>query len=306
MTEKQKIAFAFPGVGVKSSGYEIDFYLRHRNEINHFFEEASQICGEKLSPENLKSNNSSERMHQIYTYTLSCAFAAVIKQSGYQPFLTAGYSFGVYGALFGSEAINFSDGLKILIEAHEIMKEKSKNLNAGMCVIAGLTEEDILKITEELSPSKIRIVNSNSNICKVLAGEKEKLEALCKKAIETGATSAQILPLSIPYHHPFFLSGVSEKFRKALDSITFKKPVCPIVSSINQSLLTTADEIISFISNNLSTPINWQKVIEKFIREGVSMIIECGPGLTLTRNAKFIDGCPEFVNFKNIEKKLGI
>jgi [acyl-carrier-protein] S-malonyltransferase len=301
-----KTAFAFPGVGVRPSGHETDFYGRHASVMKPFLEEASGAAGSDLVRRLLDGTIGAmeDGKSQLFTYAFCCGFAGVLEGAGIRPAFTAGYSFGIYAALQAAGAVTFGGGLEMVLKAFELMSEASRGRGAGMGVVVGLSGEDLAALVEKQGLASVRIVNSNSELCKVLSGERKDLGILLAEAKRRGAVSTQILEVDIPYHHPALLRGVSPRFMDFIKGLDWKKPRCPVVSSIDQALLEDPSELARFASANLSTPISWQKVVETLAGAGVARIVECGPGLSLTQNGRFIPGGLEYVNTRNVQKRL--
>ena len=81
-------------------------------------------------------------------------------------------------------------------------------------------------------------------------------------------------------------------------------PRCPVVSSVDQRPLTEPLEIADFVAANLSTPISWVRVLGALSSLGALAAIECGPGVSLTQNARFVDGAPPHVGLRSARGRL--
>jgi malonyl CoA-acyl carrier protein transacylase len=101
------------------------------------------------------------------------------------------------------------------------------------------------------------------------------------------------------------LEGVSAAFHAFLKLLHWRQPSCPIVSTIDQGLLTTADELLDFTARNLAAPLNWQRVVSALHRAGVVRVVECGAGISLAQNGRFMPFHLEYVTVKNVLRKLG-
>jgi hypothetical protein len=78
------------------------------------------------------------------------------------------------------------------------------------------------------------------------------------------------------------------------------------MSSVNAEILNGPDKIREDVIKHLASPINWYKVVGAIYRQGRSTVIECGPGISLTQNARFISGSARWINVKNIFHRLGL
>lgn len=306
--ETGKTAFAFPGAGVNPSGREAEFFERHESVFKPLFDEASSHAGTDLACELVEDRieHLDDERNQYFTYAFGVGALQVFAGNGMTFDYTAGYSFGVYAALHASGALSFSDGLAMVREAYALMREACRHVEAGMGVTVGLDEEELLGILDGGRFSSLRLVNSNSDLCKVLAGERAELDEALREARRRGAVHAEPLKVAVPYHHSAYLSFATPAFAEFLAGLDWRDPACPVISSIDRSPLETAAELVDFAARNLSTPINWQKVVETLGSFGVTRIVECGPGISLSQNGRFIPGGIQYVNVKNAERRLGI
>ena len=69
-------------------------------------------------------------------------------------------------------------------------------------------------------------------------------------------------------------------------------------------LLTDPAALKDFTAANLSTPIHWQRVVETLVRSGVDLVFECGHGVSLTQNARFLQSAPRHANVRNWRRAL--
>jgi len=303
-----RTAFAFPGVGVRPSGCEAKFYRRHESMVRPFLDEASHAAKTDLAFSLLRDQieGLEEGTRQYFTYAFSAGVCAVLQDRGFVPEFTAGYSFGIYAAMYASGAISFTTGLSILEEAYRLMKDACNGNPSGMGFVVGLNRADISRVLDKKSYSSLCLVNSNSDMCNIFAGKKKALEGFLAEAQAHGALAAECLSVAIPYHHPRILSEVTPKFRAFLQTFEWERPQCPVVSSIEQTLLVDVDALIDFTARNLSTPNNWQGVVRALNSGSVERMIECGPGISLTQNGRFLPYAIKYVNIKNMLRSLGI
>ena len=306
--EAKKAAFAFPGVGVRLCGREADFYRRHESVLEPFFEEASSRAGVNLAERLVQgtAGDLSDEENQFFTYALGAGSSMVLRRRGIRPDFTAGYSFGIYAALYAAEAVSISDGFSMVRKAFDLMAGAARGKDAGMGIAIGPTRREICDILDSDPSSSLLLVNTNSDACNIVSGLNRDLQAFYEAAKKCGAIAAERLTVDIPYHHGPLLGDVSRAFREFLDTLAWKEASCPVVSSIDQRLLVGVDELIDFAARNLGTPINWQRVVETMRHRGADRIFECGPGISLTQNGRFIDHAVAYINVKNIKRRLGI
>jgi [acyl-carrier-protein] S-malonyltransferase len=127
---------------------------------------------------------------------------------------------------------------------------------------------------------------------------------MIKGAMAREAYSAELLEVDIAYHHPILLGEVSSKFKEFIHGLEWTTPACPVVSSIDQTFLRTASELQDFAARNLTTPINWKNVVTAMEQAGITHIVECGPGVSLTQNGRFISTAIAYTNIKKARRWL--
>lgn len=307
-----KAAFVFPGVGVTPSGHEGEFLQRHREVMQPFLDEAAAFAGESLAatltllPAAGSGIRPSPRAAELATYAFDCAVAAVYRQSGLEPSYVAGHSLGLYAALAVAGVVRFGDGLAMVERARAFVREACLPGHFGMAVVIGMRDAEIAGLLGAPAHAGVARANVNNDTATVLSGSVADLELFLAVARREGAFKAVLLDIDLPYHHPVYLAAATDRFRAFLGSLAWSAPFCPLVSPIDQALLEDPAELLECTACNISTPIRWQKVVERLAALGVAVAVECGPGISLTQHASFIPGAPQHVNTKTSAWKLRI
>ncbi len=220
-----------------------------------------------------------------------------------RPAFLAGYSFGVYAAFFASGAVSFADGLAMMDAAYQLMAAQCHGRRFGMGVVLGLRESELAELAAAPEFLDVRQVNANNDACGIFSGPREALARFLGAAKSRDALSAEMLDVAIPYHHPLFLADVSPRFHQFISGLAWREPATPLVSSVDQELLTSAAQLRDFAARNLSSPISWRKVVARLQAGGVGRIVECGPGVSLTQNGRFLDPPLRYLNLKNLPRQ---
>jgi [acyl-carrier-protein] S-malonyltransferase len=305
---RPRAAFVFPGAGVPCCGAEAELCARHEAAFAPFLKEASSRAGIDFAAALAggRIDAAPDREKQLFTYAFGAAFGELLRARGVEPVATAGYSFGVYAAMFGAGAISFERGCDVLERAYAVMAEEVGAADCGMGIVVGLSAGEIRDVLSGPGCGGLVHANSNSETCHVLSGPTPALLLALDAAARRDAISAKALPVSIPYHHPGILSRASGRLREFLEGVELCAPRCPIVSSIDQRLLTAPGEIARFVAANIATPISWLRVVGALAALGADAIVECGPGVSLVQNARFIAGAPPHVGVRNARGKLAL
>jgi [acyl-carrier-protein] S-malonyltransferase len=307
-SEKQS-AFLFTGTGIAPSGNERAFFDRHAAVMKKYFDEAEQVSGIKIFRifEGQQSDVLDSLENQLFTYAFSCGMCRVFRDNGFMPSVYAPYSLGNYAALAMSGTVGYDDGVRLITEAFSLMTRTTGAKNdLGMGVVIGYSRNECKNMIKDGHFRDVHVVNSNNETCQILAGTLLELQDLLSEILNKGAIKAELLPVTIPYHHPVFLSDASTDFDTFCRTLIWNNPDHPVLSPVDQQELTKAEELRRFTSENLKTPINWQKVVESILARGITLMIECGPGIALTQNGRFISPQLRFINVKNSSIRAGI
>lgn len=304
-----KIALAFPGIGVKLSGREWVFFNEHRTRVEPFFSEASEIAGVNLTnylvEQKSESLGSDSLPQHLFALAFGAGFASVLEEADVRGDYAAGFSFGIYAALFASKAVNFTDCARIVVRAHELSSEACRGKNVAMAAVVGLSIQEVHEILASVGED-VQIVNVITETCVIIAGNSVAVDACIRDAESRDSLGAGRLSVRAAYHHPAYLAEASREFAEFLKGIPFSSPIFPVVSSVDFSLITTGVELRNFTAENLGMPIHWLNVAKTLSAQDVTGIIEAGAGISLTRNGSFMPFDISYVNVKNYRRKLGI
>lgn len=262
-------------------------------------EEASQEVDPELiyfdPPENSFLDH--ELRTQYIAYIYGCAYSRALIHHQINPDYLCGYSMGIYAALVEGGAISFCDGLQLIRNAFQEISYTTMTGRFGMGGIIGLHEADILTL---ISPYQdIHISNQNSPYSFVLSGKQSELEAVLKQAREEGAFHVKMLQVTVPYH-AHLLKSAALQFAKFVYSLNIHHLHIPLISVLNQKKIQSPEDIKTELVENLYKPFNWYRTQQYMMELGVGTFIECGPGKTLKKNARFIKGDFRFISIQEM------
>jgi [acyl-carrier-protein] S-malonyltransferase len=293
----EKIGFLFPAFAMKFAGS----HPRYRDEFEERLAAAS-----KLVPIDLKcfgdlavGTIEDELQAHYFCYLNNAVVSTILKERNIDADYSAGYSMGLYSALFHSQALSFDDGLLLMHNIYNVALNSIENKKYGMGVIVGLSCEHVDGMISEISEKVDMIDVSNDQVINV-AGEFDEvvrvLEAAARKAFKT-----KMLPITLPYHSRF-MGNAGAKIREFLAQVEISPPVCKIVSCVNQKVLSTSQDIREELCCNVSERMCWLKTMQKLLELGVTMFVECGMSKSLTQLAKVIDHDKKVYNINNLSK----
>jgi len=225
---------------------------------------------------------------QYIAYIQACSLVSWFKLKGIFPAYSAGYSMGIYAALYQSEVISFLDGLVMIRQAFREVTRVTGKDSFGMCAIIGLNRDDLepLILRED---DKIEIAIQNSVCSFSISGPAKNIRSLVEAAQGEGALSTRIFTITVPYHSSY-LKDAAGNFDEFIAQIQFRNPRMPIVSLVDQEILLEEEMLKKEVVRNLFTSLNWYET-QLYLQElGVNRFVECGSGKGLVKNARFIEG----------------
>lgn len=286
-----QFAFVFPGQGSQTVGMLTELAATYPL-VEETFREASDALGYDLWQ--LVSQGPAEELNKTWQTQPALLAASVAiyrvwqQQGGEQPVLMAGHSLGEYSALVCAGVLNFADAVKLVELRGKLMQEAVPEGTGAMQAIIGLDDAAIRKACEESAQGQVvSPVNFNSPGQVVIAGNKEAVEragAACKAA---GAKRALPLPVSVPSHCAL-MKPAADKLAVALESITFNAPAVPVINNVDVKAETDAAAIRHALVRQLYSPVRWTESVEAMAAQGVTQLLEMGPGKVLTGLTKRI------------------
>ncbi len=288
---QNKLAFVFPGQGSQAVAMLSEF--AGNSIVEDTFIEASEALGYNLW--HLVAEGPAEKLNQTnYTQpallTASVALWRVwLSVSEVKPDVMAGHSLGEYSALVCAGVISLSDAVKLVEKRGHFMQTCVPEGVGAMSAVIGLADKDIIGACESARQDEVvSAVNFNSPGQVVIAGHKPAVERaglLCKQA---GAKRVLPLPVSVPSHCAL-MADAATNLAKELEEITFSSPTISVINNVNVVKEQSGEAIKAALVKQLYSPVRWSETITLLVSEGVSRVIEVGPGKVLQGLNKRID-----------------
>jgi [acyl-carrier-protein] S-malonyltransferase len=295
-------AFVFPGQGSQSVGMLNS--ISERPEVRATLQEASQALGEdvtKLIAEGPAEALSLTTNTQPVMLTAGVAFYRTwLAAGGPAPQVMAGHSLGEYSALVAAGVIAFKDAVPLVRFRAQAMQSAVPLGTGGMAAILGLDDATVIKVCAEASAASggvVEAVNFNAPGQVVIAGASDAVTKACELLKAAGAKRALPLPVSAPFHSSL-LQPASEKLKGYLANIEFKVPTISVINNVDVQILNDPSAIKDALVRQAAKPVRWQETIQAMANQGVTEVVECGPGKVLAGLTKRINdqvtGVPVF------------
>jgi len=295
-------AFVFPGQGSQAVGMLNS--ISERPEVRATLQEASEALGEdvaKLIAEGPAEALSLTTNTQPVMLTAGVAFyRAWLAAGGPAPQVMAGHSLGEYSALVAAGVISFKDAVPLVRFRAQAMQSAVPVGTGGMAAILGLDDATVIKVCAEASAASggvVEAVNFNAPGQVVIAGASDAVTKACELLKAAGAKRALPLPVSAPFHSSL-LQPASEKLKGYLANIEFKVPTISVINNVDVQILNDPSAIKDALVRQAAKPVRWQETIQAMAAQGITQVVECGPGKVLAGLTKRINdqvtGLPVF------------
>lgn len=217
-------------------------------------------------------------------------YRAWINAGGKQPSIVAGHSLGEYSALVAAGVIPFKDAVPLVRFRAQAMQEAVPVGQGGMAAILGLSDDDVRAACAEAAQGQVvEAVNFNAPAQVVIAGHKQAVERACENAKAKGAKRALPLPVSAPFHSSL-LRPASDRLRDYIAPLAFAMPQIPVINNVDVAVVNDVAGIKDALIRQAASPVRWVETVQKMAGEGVTHVIECGPGKVLAGLTKRING----------------
>ncbi|AME22627.1 MULTISPECIES: ACP S-malonyltransferase [Burkholderiaceae] len=287
-----KFAFVFPGQGSQSVGM-LNAFADHA-VVRETVQQASDALGQDLGKliaegpaEDLGLTTNTQPVMLTAAYAI---YRVWEKETGMKPALVAGHSLGEYTALVAAGALKFSDAVPLVRFRAQAMQSAVPVGEGGMAAILGLDDDAVRAVCVEASAAGIvEAVNFNAPSQVVIAGAKAGVDRACELAKAKGAKRALPLPVSAPFHSSL-LKPASDQLREYLAGVEIGVPHIPLINNIDVAIVSEPASIKDALVRQAAGPVRWVESVQKIAHEGVTHVIECGPGKVLNGLTKRIDG----------------
>jgi [acyl-carrier-protein] S-malonyltransferase len=285
-----KLAIVFPGQGSQAVGMMAG-YAEH-SLVRETFVEASQVLGQDLWA--LVDNGPAEALNETVNTqpVMLTADVAVYRAwraaGGAEAAVMAGHSLGEYAALVAAGAIAFADALPLVRFRAQAMQQAVPQGVGAMAAIMGLDDEGVVAACAEAAQMQsVEAVNFNAPGQVVIAGHKEAVERAIAAAKARGAKRGLLLPVSAPFHSKL-LQPAAEKLTAYLAEVPVRVANVAVLHNVDVARAATPEAVRAALARQAASPVRWVETIQAFVAQGVTHIIESGPGAVLTGLARRI------------------
>ena len=283
-------AFVFPGQGSQAVGM-LDGWMDHP-VVRTALDEASTALGEDIGA--LIHAGPKEAL-ALTTNTQPVMLVAGVAawrvwqaEGGVQPAWVAGHSLGEYSALVAAGVLTLSDAAPLVRFRAQAMQEAVPVGSGGMAAVLGLPADTVKQICQEVTAAYpesaqevVEAVNFNDILQTVIAGSKAAVDAACEALKKAGAKRALLLPVSAPFHSSL-MKPAADRLKAQLAATPFQAPQIALLNNVDVTVQSDADAIRDALYRQAFGPVRWVETIQFLQAQGLTHIVECGPGKVLT------------------------
>ncbi|MDC8772755.1 ACP S-malonyltransferase [Roseateles albus] len=288
-----KFAFVFPGQGSQAVGM-LDAWGDHP-EVVRTLAEASSALGQDIGAlihagpkEQLDLTTNTQPV--MLTAAIAC-YRAWIAETGLQPAFAAGHSLGEYSALVAAGALSLSEALPLVRFRAQAMQEAVPVGVGAMAAILGLDAQAVREgcaAAALATGEAVEAANFNDPKQTVIAGTKAGVDKACELLKAAGAKRALLLSVSAPFHSSL-MRPAAEALKAKLATTQFAPLQFPVINNVDVAMVADADGLRDALYRQAFGAVRWVELVQALKAQGLTHIIECGPGKVLAGMVKRID-----------------
>ena len=277
------IAWVFPGQGSQKLGMANT--LLDLPGSRQRFDLASQILGrdlwknchgEDIPNEDIWDLNDT-RNTQPALFLVESLLVDELKRQERETKIIAGHSLGEIVGLYSADVVDAKTALLLLKKRSELMADAG---GGAMIAVLGFDRNELDDLIRETEGAAIANDNSESQV--VLSGSPEAVRKVadnlkCKRAIPLKVSGA---------FHSVFMTEASQSFAEELDQVTFQDAQIPILSNVDPTPAVNGAILKDRLKKQMTTGVRWRETMHKMQNEGITTMVEIGPGNVLSGLAK--------------------
>lgn len=283
-----KTVLMFPGQASQYVGMGKDLYDASA-DVRQLYELASDEIGDdiaRLSFEGPTEELKRTRFTQPAILLHALAMLTVVGERLPKFEFACGHSLGEYAALAVTGTLSFEDAVKAVVKRAALMEEACQNNPGTMAAVMGLDNDTIKEVCEKASDNGVVVpANFNSKIQTAISGDLEAVAKAVELAKEAKAKRAIILEVGGAFHSPLMASA-KDGLEAYLADQTFSDPKQPVVANVSAQAESSGEAIRKLLIQQVTSPVKWSQTMTYLAEQGVSTVIEIGPGRVLAGLAK--------------------
>ena len=286
-TGRKDAVFMFPGQGSQYINMGLELY-----ENEQVFREQVDLCSKILEPHighDLRKilypeekELQPEQINQTYLaqpalFTIEYAAAKTLMNYGIIPKAMIGHSIGEYVAACLAGVFTIHEVLPLIAARGRMMQGQPH----GVMTAVSSTEQEVRQLLDE----NVSIAAVNSPVSCVISGPEEKVKELEMRLEEKGIGFVR-LHTSHAFHSSM-MNSIIEPFTEKVRKLKLNAPTIPIISNVSGTWLKDEEaKNPEYWARHLAGTVCFSKGIEELLKNTSNLLIEVGPGNTLSTLTK--------------------
>jgi [acyl-carrier-protein] S-malonyltransferase len=279
-----RVAWCFPGQGSQfvGMGKEVAAAFPAAREV---FERADRALGDSISKlcfEGPEDALTLTRNTQPAIVTTSVAVLAALRARLPLPLpvSAAGHSLGEYSALVASGAVSLEDAVTTVRLRGEAMHEAVPAGSGAMAAIMGIEPQKLADICIEAAQGEVvSPANYNAPGQIVIAGHARAVERASKLVSERQGKAIP-LKVSAPFHCAL-MAPAAKKLAARLETVAVAPLAFPVLANVDARPNRDSHRVKELLVQQVDHPVRWEETVRAMADDGVTHILEIGPGKVL-------------------------
>ena len=284
-----RVTLTFPGQGSYSYTVLRELYTSYPQTVP-YFRQADTIARELIKSDFLSlvtANSAAEHderlqaspdLDQIGIYLSEALIAKILIESGVEPSLLVGHSFGELAALATAGVYSIETGLRIVCQ--RVLALQSLG-NPGVMAALSCDAARAKAFVEASGNNSIEISVVNHPRQTVVSGKRSELEAL-RPVLNAQGVSLTLLKSRYPYHSTLLADAVAP-FRAALNAFDYRPADIPVYLGLEGMLYSPGFDLAQILSSQFVRQLNFSNVVKTLYESGYRTFIECGAREIVTK-----------------------
>jgi [acyl-carrier-protein] S-malonyltransferase len=203
--------------------------------------------------------------------------------------MMAGHSLGEYAALTAAGSLDLADAVRLVRIRADAMQAAVPVGTGAMAAVLGLDDDSVRAACAEAAQGEVvEAVNFNAPAQVVIAGHAQAVERAMAAAKLRGAKRAMLLPVSAPFHSSL-LKPAAEVLARALSTVAVEVPAIPVMNNVDVAIAQDPVAIRDALVRQAWHAVRWVEIIQAMKAQGITHVVECGPGKVLSGMVKRIE-----------------